>query len=201
MTDSFWPYRTPGIPDDRFEQLPGIPMSKCEVRLLVLGHLRLRANSRLWDIGAGTGTIPVETGLLCPEAEIWAIERDDEVADLIRKNCRRFDVRNVQVVLGSAPECLADLPAAPDRILVEGGRDMGAILHYGWQRLQPGGRAIATATTLEGLYRISEGLAQLGARHVEVAQSAVNRLETRGNRQVFAAVNPTFILSGEKPTA
>jgi cobalt-precorrin-6B (C15)-methyltransferase len=33
---------------------------------------------------------------------------------------------------------------------------------------------------------------------VEVVQSSVNRLETRGNRQVFAAVSPIFIISGEK---
>jgi len=45
-----WPYVTPGIPDDLFERLPGIPMSKREVRLLLISHLRLQADSVVWDI-------------------------------------------------------------------------------------------------------------------------------------------------------
>ena len=50
-----WPYVTPGIPDALFEQLPGIPMSKREVRLILLGALRLQPDAVLWDIGAGCG--------------------------------------------------------------------------------------------------------------------------------------------------
>ncbi|MDB9378918.1 precorrin-6B methylase, partial [Nodularia sphaerocarpa CS-585A2] len=38
----------------------------------------------------------------------------------------------------------------------------------------------------------------LRARNIEVVQSAVNRLETRGFSQTFVAVDPIFILSGEK---
>jgi cobalt-precorrin-6B (C15)-methyltransferase len=198
MQAPIWPYITPGISDDLFERLPGIPMSKCEVRLLMIGQLRLRANSVLWDIGAGTGTIPVETGLMCPKGRIYAIERDLDVAELIKVNCQKFGVSNVEIVVGSAPECLADLEEAPDRICIEGGRSVKEILRYCWQRLTMGGRVIATASSLEGLYSISEGLAELQVRNVEVVQSSVNRLETKGNRQTFAAVNPIFILSGEK---
>ncbi|MFN3926436.1 MAG: precorrin-6Y C5,15-methyltransferase subunit CbiT [Pseudanabaenaceae cyanobacterium] len=193
-----WQYVTPGIPDELFERLPGIPMTKCEARLLMLGQLRLKPDSCLWDIGAGTGTIPVETGLLCPQAQIVAIERDAEVAELIRTNCSKFGVNNVAIVVGSAPECLADIQLQPDRICIEGSRSMRETLPYCWQRLPVGGRIMATASSLETLYSISEGFAELQVRQIEVVQVGVNRLETRGNRQVFAAVNPMFILSGEK---
>ncbi len=90
MQSKLWPYVTPGIPDDLFERLPGIPLSKREVRLLIISALRLKSDSVLWDIGAGTGTIPVETGLLCPEGRVIAVERDEEVASLIRRNCERL---------------------------------------------------------------------------------------------------------------
>ena len=90
------------------------------------------------------------------------------------------------------------MTADPDRICIEGGRSVSEILEYGWERLQIDGRAIATTNSLEGLYSISESFAKLQARNVEVVQSSVNRLETRGNRQVFAAVSPMFIISGEK---
>jgi len=198
MSEPIWSYVTPGIPDELFERLPGIPMSKCETRLLILGQLRLKVDSILWDIGAGTGTIPVEIGLLCPKGKIVAIERDEDVAGLIATNCKKFGVNNVEIRVGSAPECLTDLTIAPDRICIEGGRSVSEILEYGWERLQVDGRAIATTNSLEGLYAISESLAKLQARNVEVVQSSVNRLETRGNRQVFAAVSPIFIISGEK---
>jgi cobalt-precorrin-6B (C15)-methyltransferase len=198
MTSTFWPYITPGIPDDLFEQLPGIPLSKREIRLLLISHLRLKPTSVLWDIGAGTGTIPVEVGLLCPQGRIIAVERDEEVASLIRRNCDRFAVNNVEVIEGNAPECLKDLPYLPDCVFIEGGRPIKAILQEAWRHLQPQGRLVATATNLESLYAISEGFSELHSRNVEVVQSTVNRLETRGNHQVFAAVDPIFVLSGEK---
>jgi precorrin-6Y C5,15-methyltransferase (decarboxylating) CbiT subunit len=198
MSSQLWPYITPGIPDDLFEQLPGIPLSKREVRLLLISALRLQPDSLLWDIGAGTGTIPVETGLLCPKGQIIAVERDEEVANLIRRNCDRFGVYNVQVIEGSAPECLNNLPQPPQRVCLEGGRQIKNILKEVWRYLQPQGRVVATASNLESLYALSEGFAELHARNIEVVQSAVNRLETRGTHQTFAAVNPIFILSGEK---
>lgn len=193
-----WPYVTPGIPDDLFERLPGIPMSKREVRLLLISHLRLQRDSVVWDIGAGTGTIAVETGLLCPEGKIIAVERDEEVASLIRTNCERFEVKNVEVIEGSAPECLKDLPDRPHRVCIEGGRPLKIILQEVWHYLQPQGRVVATAGNLESLYTLSEGFSELQFRNIEVVQSAVNRLEKRGIHQTFAAVDPMFILSGEK---
>jgi cobalt-precorrin-6B (C15)-methyltransferase len=193
-----WPYLSPGIPDDLFEQLPGIPMTKRETRLLLLSQLRLVQDTILWDIGAGTGTIPVEVGRICLNGHIVAIERDEDVVNLIRTNCDRFGVTNVEVVQGSAPECLADLTSAPHRVCLEGGRSVREILRQIWQYLVPGGRVVATATSLEHLYAISETFAELQAFNVEVVQSVINRLEMRGNNQVFTAVDPIFILSGDK---
>ncbi|MEH2162779.1 MAG: precorrin-6Y C5,15-methyltransferase subunit CbiT [Nostoc sp.] len=198
MPSQLWPYITPGIPDELFEHLPGIPLSQREVRLLLIAQLRLKSDSVLWDIGAGTGTIPVEVGLLCPKGQIIAIERDEEVANLIKRNCDRFEVKNVEVIEGSAPECLHNLKVAPHRVCIEGGRLIQEILQAAWHYLPPSGRVVATAANLESLYAISQSFSLLRARNIEVVQSAVNRLETRGFSQTFTAVDPIFILSGEK---
>lgn len=193
-----WLYKTPGIPDELFERLPGIPLSKREVRLLMISALRLGDGGVFWDIGAGTGTIPVEIGLLCPNSPIIAIERDEEVASLIRRNCDRFGVKNVTVFEGSAPDCLPNISLAPDRVCIEGGKPIKSVLQEVWQYLKPNGRIVATANNLETLYQFSEGFSNLQARNIEIVQAAVNRLETRGIHQVFAAVDPMFILSGDK---
>jgi cobalt-precorrin-6B (C15)-methyltransferase len=198
MPSEIWPYITPGIPDEMFEHLPGIPMSQREVRLLLIAQLRLQPDSVLWDIGAGTGTIPVEVGLLCPGGQIIAVERDEEVANLIRRNCDRFGVKNVEVIEGSAPDCLQELKLTPHRVCIEGGRPIQEILQAVWDYLPTTGRVVATAANLESLYAISQSFSQLRARNIEVVQSAVNRLEMRGFSQTFAALDPIFILSGEK---
>lgn len=198
MASPLWSYVTPGIPDDLFERLPGIPLSPRELRLLLVSYLRLQPNSVLWDIGAGTGTVSVEVGLLCPQGKIIAVERDEEVARLIQRNCDRFGVTNVEVIEGSAPECLANLPHSPDRVCIEGGRSIKAIIQASWKKLPQTGRIVATAANLETLYQVSESFAELRARNIEVVQSSVNRLEKRGLHQTFAAIDPIFILSGEK---
>jgi precorrin-6Y C5,15-methyltransferase (decarboxylating)/cobalt-precorrin-6B (C15)-methyltransferase len=198
MADRLWKYITPGIPDDLFEQLPGIPMTQREVRLLIVAALKLEADSIVWDIGAGTGTIPVETGLLCPHGQIIAIERDEEVANLIRHNCDLFGVQNVKVVTGNAPECLVGITEKPQRVCIEGGRPIAAILETVWSILAPQGRVIATASNLESLYAILDSFTKLQGRNVEVVQAAINRLETRGMSRSLVAVDPIFILSAEK---
>ncbi|BAQ63729.1 precorrin-6Y C5,15-methyltransferase subunit CbiT [Geminocystis sp. NIES-3709] len=193
-----WQYKTSGIPDELFERLPGIPLTKKEVRLLILSALRLEENSVIWDVGAGTGTISIEMALLCPNTKIIAIERDPDVANLIKKNCDLFQVNNVEVIEGNAPHCFTNLTPKPDRIVIGGGKSVKDILLKVWDYLPSQGRVVAMASNLENLYQLSEGLAQSRACNIEVVQSSINRLETRGLSQVFAAIAPVFILSGEK---
>ena len=193
-----WPFRTPGIPDSAFERIPGIPLSPREVRVLILSQLRLGPQDCLWDIGAGTGTIAVEAGLLCPEGQVLAVERDEEVVELIHRNCNKFGVTTVQTIQGTAPDCLEHLEIPPDRICVEGGFPLQPILEQSWTYLCSGGRLVATATSLDQLYALSAALANVRARQVEVIQSAVNRVESRGKQQKFISLDPIFVLSGEK---
>lgn len=194
---ALWPYATPGIPDKLFAQLPGIPLTKRDVRMLVMGYLRLKPDAHLWDIGAGTGTVTIEAALLCPNGQVTAVERDEEVAGLIQKNCDRFEVSNVNVISGSAPECLERIKGEPSCILIEGA-PLHITLEAAWEKLALNGRIVVTATNLEALYTVSDTFAKLHTRNIEVAQPAVNRLETRGNRQVFTSVDPIFIISGDK---
>lgn len=194
-----WAYVTPGIPDDAFERLPGIPMSKRESRVLILSQLCLKKNSILWDIGAGTGTVAVESALFCTEGQVIAIERDEEVVGLIQRNSERFAVKNMSIIAGHAPDCLPGIMPRPDRIFLEGGRPVEVVLRAAWDCLQDGGRLVTATNSLENFYGMIQTLGALQARKIEVIQSAVNRLETRGMQQVLVALDPIFILSGEKP--
>ncbi|MEN9207983.1 MAG: precorrin-6Y C5,15-methyltransferase subunit CbiT [Gloeomargarita sp. GMQP_bins_120] len=194
-----WPYVTAGIPDEAFERLPGIPMSKRESRVLILSQLYLQKNSVVWDIGAGTGTIAIESALLCSEGQVMAIERDEDVVGLLQRNRERFGLQNLTIVAGHAPDCLRDIHPRPDRICLEGGRPIEGVLRVAWGYLRQGGRVVTATDSLEAFYNLMQTLSQLQARKIEVIQSAVNRLETRGMQRVLVALDPIFILSAEKP--
>ena len=193
-----WPYRTPGIPDRLFDTLPGIPLSPREVRISIVCQLRLPETGCLWDIGAGTGTIVVEAALLCPQLQIYAIERDEDVVELLRQNCKKFGIDNVEVIQGIAPDCLADIPETPDRICLEGGRGVGALTIECWRYLKSQGHFVATAGSLESLFAVSQGLSQVHARQIEVVQPTINRLETKGLSQRLVSLDPIFLIGGEK---
>ena len=148
--------------------------------------------------GAGRVGLRIVDELAKKGVDFVVIERDEEVANLIRLNCDRFEVKNVQIVTGSAPECLKQIATVPHRVCIEGGRSIKPILQQVWTYLPITGRIVVTAASLEALYEVSESFTQLQARNVEVVQAAVNRLETRGNSRRLAAVDPLFILSAEK---
>ena len=98
------------IPDDAFIR-GRVPMTKSEVRTVSISKLHLKKGSVLFDIGAGTGSVSIQAACVCPECEVWAVEKKPEAAELIRQNIDCFAADAVTVVEGTAPDCLQGLPA------------------------------------------------------------------------------------------
>ncbi len=95
-----------GLPDSSFLSFadrPGL-MTKREIRLLILGELALKDSQTVWDIGAGTGSVSIEIARLCPNSQIYAIEKTAMGVSLIQRNCDRFQVNNINIFQGNAPE-------------------------------------------------------------------------------------------------
>ena len=115
---------------------------------MVLAKLALRPGLVLWDVGAGCGSVGLEASLLLTGGRICAVEQDPERAAQIRANAEKFGVRNLEVVCGRAPGCLANLPAPQRVFLGGGGRNLGEILPVVLGRLEKGGRVVLTATRL-----------------------------------------------------
>ena len=60
---------TPGLVDDQFAR--GVtPMTKEEVRWLILCKLNIGPSAVVWDVGAGTGSVAIECARLCPYGEV-----------------------------------------------------------------------------------------------------------------------------------
>ncbi|MBR0992089.1 precorrin-6y C5,15-methyltransferase (decarboxylating) subunit CbiE [Bradyrhizobium japonicum] len=136
--------RSSGLPDDLF--LHDGQITKRPVRALALSALAPRPGERLWDIGAGSGSISVEWALCGGTAT--AIEaREDRVAN-IRSNAAAFGLSHrIAVATGRAPEAVAALEA-PDAVFIGGGLD-SAMFDAIWSRLPSGTRLVAHSVTLE----------------------------------------------------
>jgi precorrin-6Y C5,15-methyltransferase (decarboxylating) len=116
------------------------------MRALALSALSPRPGERLWDIGAGSGSISVEWAL-CGGTAI-AVEAREERAANIHANAAAFGLTHrITVLTGSAPEVLGKLET-PDAVFVGGGLD-AAMFDAVWPRLVAGSRLVAHAVTLE----------------------------------------------------
>jgi precorrin-6Y C5,15-methyltransferase (decarboxylating) len=161
--------RNSGLSDDLFAHDGQI--TKRPVRALALSALAPRPGERLWDVGAGSGSISVEWALCGGTAT--AIEAREDRAGNIRSNAVAFGLSHrITVITGTAPEALAALEA-PDAVFIGGGLDI-AMFDAIWSRLAPGARIVAHAVTLE----TEALLGELHQRHggelmrVEIAHAA-----------------------------
>lgn len=122
-------------------------ITKREVRAITLAALAPLPGQLLWDIGAGSGSIGIEWLRLSPTMRAIAIERDAERAERARANAARMGVPRSDMRIGAAPEALNDLPQ-PDAIFIGGGA-REAVVEAARAALNPGGRLVVNAVTLE----------------------------------------------------
>lgn len=138
--------RAAGLPDDWFEHDGQI--TRREIRAITLAALAPRQGERLWDIGAGSGSVAIEWMLRDASNSAIAIEADKARAARIGRNAVALGVPDLSVVEGEAPDVLAGLPP-PDAIFVGGGATTQGLLDAAWAALPPRGRLVVNAVTIE----------------------------------------------------
>jgi precorrin-6Y C5,15-methyltransferase (decarboxylating) len=139
--------RVPGLPDGAFEQDGQI--TKREVRAVALAALAPVPGQLLWDVGAGSGSIGIEWMRVHPASRAIAVEPRADRRERIARNAAALGVPGLSVVAGSAPEALAGLPA-PDAVFIGGGVTAAGVIGACLDALEPGGRLVANAVTIEG---------------------------------------------------
>ncbi|MGQ9497162.1 MAG: precorrin-6Y C5,15-methyltransferase (decarboxylating) subunit CbiT [Desulfotomaculales bacterium] len=191
-----YPFLTPGIPDELFLR-EDTPLTREEVRAVLLGKLRLLPHNVFWDIGAGTGAVAIEVARMIPGGRAFAVEARAERAKLIATNRARFGVDNLEVVQGEAPEALRGLPR-PERVFVGGnGGRLAAILAVVRDILPPGGRLVVSAVTLETLAAASDILRWPEYR-AEVTGLSVVRGKTSSAGCLLQGGSWVFVFSAER---
>ncbi|WP_300084057.1 precorrin-6Y C5,15-methyltransferase (decarboxylating) subunit CbiT [Propioniciclava sp.] len=141
-----WAQLSAGLPDEAFDT-DGL-LTKRVLRAYALAVLAPRPGERLWDLGAGTGSIGIEWCRLHPANTAIAVERDGERAARIAENATNLQVAGqLDVRVGAVASVLAELPA-PDAVFVGGGVE-DQVLQDCWVALGRHGRLAAHSVTAD----------------------------------------------------
>lgn len=191
--------RVPGIPDEEFIREEKIPMTKEEIRVLALSKARLFTGARFLDIGSGTGSVTVEAGLIVgDEGKVYAIEKDDLAYSLTLKNLQKFNLRNVIVIKGEAPDAISEINEQLDSVFIGGGSErIREIITAIDPKLKRGGRVVADAILLETAVNATNALVEIGYK-TELIEVIVAKGMKTSKGYAMISRNPVFIIYGEK---
>lgn len=183
----------PGLSDDDFLRNK-TPMSKEEIRALSICKMGLTENAVVYDIGAGSGSVSVEMGLLNPSINVYAIEFKEEACKLIKENINKFALTNVNLVQAVAPEALEDLPT-PTHIFIGGsGGRLEEIITL-LKNKGTGIRVVVNAVTLETIAEVNRILKDFAISDADVVQASISKAKTIGDYNVMQAQNPVYIVA------
>lgn len=169
-------------------------ITKQEARALSLAKLRLKADSIVWDIGAGSGSVGLECARIAAHGHVWAIEKNEGDAANARANAAQFRVGNYTLCEGKAPALLDTWPD-PDAVFIGGsGGELGELIKLILGRLKPGGRLVMNFVTLENLATATTTLKDLGAGW-DVVQLQASRSQPILDMHRMAAQNPVWVVT------
>ena len=168
------------------------PMTKEEIRILSIARLNLDENSKLLDVGAGTGSISIQGSKLCTQGKVVAIERDEEALEVIYKNKDKFGCDNLEVIEGEAIEALDSMKEKFNSIFIGGsGGSLEKIIEKCHNLLEDDGVMVLNFITIDNVYKAMSTLKELG---LKISCTQVGVSKTRGQSYMLFGYNPIFIV-------
>jgi precorrin-6Y C5,15-methyltransferase (decarboxylating) len=185
--------RSPGLPDAAFRH--DGQMTKREVRAVTLAALAPVPGQLLWDVGAGAGSVAIEWLRSDPRCRAIAIERNKDRIAFLAENADALGVPGLEIVAGAAPAALEGLEP-PDAVFLGGGVRTPGVFEAAWAALEPGGRLVANAVTLEGAAALARWHGEHGG---ELLRIAISRTGPVGGATVLRPMMPVTQLRLAKP--
>ncbi|RPJ30355.1 MAG: precorrin-6Y C5,15-methyltransferase (decarboxylating) subunit CbiT [Nitrosopumilales archaeon] len=192
-----WNYLTPGIPDELFERSEIVPITKEDIRSIVLSKLRLRKNYSVIDVGCGSGSITVEICLHVNSKKVYAIDSDKNAIDLTKKNLDKFGV-SANLIHSKAEEVLPSLPTV-DAIIVGGTKGKTEkIIELCISKLKKDGRLVIDTILIETMYKALKTVKKQKMRDIEVTQVTIAKGKSMSSGTMLISRNPILILSATR---
>ena len=191
-----WNFKTPGIPDDMFERIKDVPITKEEVRAIQISKARLNIGQTVYDIGCGSGSISVEAAMQVGDSgRVIGVDHDPDAVKLTKRNLEKFSISNASVVLGDAKEEIVKMGQA-DAIFIGGtGGDTEDIVALSHGRLKPGGRIVIGVILIETTYAVLRALDRLDFDSVDMTQVTISKSKRTSTGTMMLARNPVTIIS------
>jgi len=155
------------LPDERVSPLPDDAfvhdgqITKYAMRAVTLAALAPRPGERLWDVGAGSGSIGVEWCRSWPGCSAVAFERDARRRRNVECNAAASGV--TVDVRGDAPGAFAGAQT-PSAIFVGGGLTQPGLLDACLDNLTRGGRLVANVVTAESEAAVIQAHSRFGGQ-------------------------------------
>ncbi|MDE1812072.1 MAG: precorrin-6Y C5,15-methyltransferase (decarboxylating) subunit CbiT [Thaumarchaeota archaeon] len=194
-----WQHKTPGIPDELFERVEDVPITKEEVRVIQISKARLSSGQTVYDVGCGSGSISIEAAhQVGSSGKVFSIDIDPNAVDLTKKNLEKFQISNVSVILGNAMQKIGELPIA-DAIFIGGtGGETAEIIKLCESKLKQGGRIVVGTILVETLYSVLNIIEKLSFSSVDIIQVTISKSKKTSTGTMFLARNPVTIISATK---
>jgi len=189
-------YQSFGIKDDDFIRGKA-PMTKEEVRVISLSKLKLKNDSVLLDIGSGTGSVSIEMALFSRDGHVYSIEKKDHAYNVFLENIKKFDVKNITPLKGTAPSDIPNLKY--DGIFIGGsGGNIEELVKLSFDLLKPGGKLVMNFITIENTYKAIESLKNHDGFDFEVASVNVSKDRKVAGLTLMESHNPVYIITGTR---
>lgn len=169
------------------------PMTKEEIRVLILHKMKLHPDDVVWDIGAGTGSISIECARQVPFGAVYSVERDETAVGLIEKNKEKFGTDHLMVYHGDAAEQVKNLPM-PDKVFIGGSGGKLEQIMETIAEFHNNIRVTVSAVTLETIAEANEILGKYDPEY-DVIQATVGRGRKIGNYHIMDTNNPVMIFT------
>lgn len=183
------------IKDEEFVR-GSAPMTKCEIRTLSIAKLNLKSDYTVYDIGAGTGSVSIETALKLSNGTLYAIEKDAEAVALIEENMKKFRTYNMEVIMGTAPEAIEDLPN-PNACFIGGSSGNMDEIIMAVLKKNSHVNIVINTITLQSLNEAISCMEKYKFKDVEILNISVAKSKKTGKYDLMMGQNPIYIISGK----
>jgi cobalt-precorrin-6B (C15)-methyltransferase len=193
-----WNSKSPGIPDEFFLREEEVPITKEEVRSIIISKLRLKENNSVIDIGCGSGSITVELCFQCQKGKVFGVDLDSQAVNLTKKNLENFNL-SAEILLGNALDLLKTLPLV-DGIVIGGttGRTQ-TLIEQSISKLNHGGRLVITTILIETMFNAMNTVNGSNLlKDIDFTQIIISKGRRTKTGTMMLARNPVLLISATK---
>ena len=140
----------------------------------------------------------IEAALQGENLRVYAIEKNPEGAELIRKNMQKFRADQIQVIEGVAPEALEALEMPTHAFIGGSSGNLKEIVKLLLEK-NSHVRIVINCITLETVSEALETAKEFGFEENEIVQLSAARSKAIGRYHMMMGENPIYIITLQNP--